>query len=152
MLERLVAWCIRRPWLVVFAALALTAGGAYLTATRFAIDTDTNNLFSPAVKWRQNKSSLYKSFPQLDEIIVAVIDAKTSQQADDAAAKLYEALRGKPLIQRVWRPDDNQFFRENPDEQGLNLCQVPGSPNGDFLGVQGDPFAIRQFEQEHLIG
>lgn len=113
MLERLVAWCIRRPWLVVFVALALTAGGAYLTATRFAIDTDTNNLFSPAVKWRQNESSLYKSFPQLDEIIVVVIDARTSQQADDAAAKLYEALRGKPLIQRVWRPDDNQFFREN---------------------------------------
>ena len=65
------------------------------------------------MKWRQNELSLYKSFPQLDEIIVAVIDAKTSQQADDAAAKLYEALRGKPLIQRVWRPDDNQFFREN---------------------------------------
>jgi hypothetical protein len=113
MLERLVAWCIRRPWAVVLATLALTAGGAYLTAARFAIDADTNNLFAPDVKWRQNEALLFKSFPQLDEIIVAVIDAKTAKLADEAAAKLYKGLQGKPLISRVWRPDDNQYFREN---------------------------------------
>jgi hopanoid biosynthesis associated RND transporter like protein HpnN len=113
MLERLVAWCLRQPWVVVLATLALTAGGAYLTATRFAIDTDTNNLFSPEVKWRQNEALLLKSFPQLDEIIVAVIDAKTAQEADLAAAKLYKGLQGKPLISRVWRPDDNDYFRKN---------------------------------------
>jgi hopanoid biosynthesis associated RND transporter like protein HpnN len=113
MLERLVAWCIRRAWVVVLVTLALTAGGAYLTATRFAIDTDTNNLFTPNVKWRQNESLLLKSFPQLDEIIVAVIDAKTPQQADDAAAKLFKGLQGQPLISRVWRPDDHEYFREN---------------------------------------
>jgi hopanoid biosynthesis associated RND transporter like protein HpnN len=113
MLERLVAWCLRQPWVVVLATLALTAGGAYLTATRFAIDTDTNNLFSPEVKWRQNEALLLKSFPQLDEIIVAVIDAKTAQEADQAAAKLYKGLQGKPLISRVWRPDDNDYFRKN---------------------------------------
>lgn len=113
MLERLVASCLRRPWLVVILTLALTAGGVYLTITRFAIDTDTAHLFSPKVSWRSNENALHKAFPQLDDIIVVVIDAKTPEKAEDAAAKLNEALQGKPLIQRAWRPDDNDFFREN---------------------------------------
>jgi hopanoid biosynthesis associated RND transporter like protein HpnN len=113
MLERLVASCLRRPWLVVLITLALTAGGVYLTATRFAIDTDTAHLFSPKVSWRNNENALHKAFPQLDDIILAVIDAKTPEKAEDAAAKLNKALQGKPLIQRAWRPDDHEFFREN---------------------------------------
>jgi hopanoid biosynthesis associated RND transporter like protein HpnN len=113
MLERLVASCLRRPWTVVLFTLALTAGGVYLTATRFAIDTDTNHLFSPKLSWQQNEAALYKAFPQLQDIIVAVIDAKTPEQADDAAAQLYKALQGKPLIKRAWRPDEHEFFRDN---------------------------------------
>ncbi|PWB80130.1 MAG: hopanoid biosynthesis-associated RND transporter HpnN [Methylocystaceae bacterium] len=113
MLEKLVAWCIRRPWTVVVVTLALTVSGAYLTATRFAIDTDTAHLFSSDVAWRKNEAQLYKSFPQVDDIIVAVIDAKTPEQAEDAANRLRDALKGKPRMSRVWRPDDHEFFREN---------------------------------------
>lgn len=113
MLEKLVAWCLRRPWTVVIITLALTVAGAYLTATRFAIDTDTAHLFSPEVPWRANETRLYKAFPQIDDIIVAVIDAKTSEQAEKSADALRDALTGKPLISRVWRPDDNQYFRDN---------------------------------------
>ncbi|MBG0811100.1 MMPL family transporter [Methylosinus sp. H3A] len=113
MLEKLVAWCLRRPWTVVIVTLALTVAGAYLTATRFAIDTDTAHLFSPEVPWRANETRLYKAFPQIDDIIVAVIDAKTGEQAEKSANALRDALTGKPLISRVWRPDDNQFFRDN---------------------------------------
>lgn len=113
MLEKLVAWCLRRPWTVVIATLALTAAGVYLTATRFAIDTDTAHLFSPDVPWRANETRLYKAFPQIDDIIVAVVDAETSEQAERSVDALRAALAGKPLISRVWRPDDNQYFRDN---------------------------------------
>jgi hopanoid biosynthesis associated RND transporter like protein HpnN len=113
MLESLVARCLRRPWLVVIVTLALTAGGAYLTATRFAIDTDTANLFSPQVAWRANETRLHRSFPDLDDLIVAVIDAKTTDEADKAADALRDGLAGKPRISKVWRPDDNAFFRKN---------------------------------------
>jgi hopanoid biosynthesis associated RND transporter like protein HpnN len=113
MLERLVAFCLRWPWTVVLFTLALTGGGVYLTATRFDIDTDTVHLFSSKIPWRQNETALYRAFPQLDNLIVAVIDADTPEKADDAAKRLNAALQGKPPILRVWRPDEHEFFRQN---------------------------------------
>jgi hopanoid biosynthesis associated RND transporter like protein HpnN len=121
MLEKLVGFCLRWPWLVVLLTLALTGGGAYFTATRFAIDTDTAHLFSPNIPWRQNEAALYKAFPQLDDLIVAVIDGATPEKAEDAAKRLNAALQGAPLISRSWRPDDNEFFRTN----GLLFLSAP---------------------------
>ena len=113
MLERVMAFCLRWPWIVVLLTVALTAGGVYFTATRFAIDTDTAHLFSPTIPWRQNEAQLYKAFPHVDDIIVAVIDAKTPELADDAAQRLTAELQGRPLISRAWRPDDHEYFRKN---------------------------------------
>ncbi len=113
MLEKLVAFCLRWPWTVVFLTLGLTGAGVYLTVERFAIDTETANLFSPDIAWRKNEEALYKAFPQLLDVIVVVIDAKTAEQADDAAKRLNDELQGKPLLSRVWRPDDHEFFRKN---------------------------------------
>ncbi len=113
MLEKLVAFCLRWPWTVVFLTLGLTGAGVYLTVERFAIDTETANLFSPDIAWRKNEEALYKAFPQLLDVIVVVIDAKTGEQADDAAKRLNDALQGQPLLSRVWRPDEHEFFRKN---------------------------------------
>jgi hypothetical protein len=121
MLEKLVAFCLRWPWTVVLLTLALTAGGVYLTVERFAIDTDTQNLFSPNMSWRKNQMALYRAFPQLENSIVAVIDAPNGEAADDAAARLTAELKGKPLMLRVWRPDDPAYFTKN----GLLYLDLP---------------------------
>ncbi len=121
MLEKLVAFCLRWPWTVVLLTLCLTAGGVYVTAERFAIDTDTGNLFSPDIPWRKNEAALYKAFPDLLDVIVIVIDGKTSEEADDAAKRLNAALQDKPLLSRVWRPDEHEYFRKN----GLLFLPVP---------------------------
>ncbi len=121
MLEKLVAVCLRWPWTVVLLTLALTGAGVYLTTQRFAIDTDTANLFSPSAPWRKNEIALYRAFPQLENVIVVVIDAKTGEEANDAAARLTAALKGKPLMSRVWRPDDPTFFIRN----GLLYLDLP---------------------------
>ncbi|RTL82361.1 MAG: hopanoid biosynthesis-associated RND transporter HpnN [Hyphomicrobiales bacterium] len=113
MLEKLVAFCLRWPWTVVLLTLALTAGGVYLTAERFAIDTDTANLFSPDMGWRKNQMALYRAFPQLENTIVAVIDGPNPEAAEDAAARLTAELKGRPLLLRVWRPDDPAFFAKS---------------------------------------
>ena len=113
MLEKLVGFCLRWPWLVVAATLALTGAGAHLTATRFAIDTDTNHLFSSDIPWRQNEVQLYKAFPQLDNLIIAVVDGNSPEAAEDAIKRLGAALDGQPLIRRVWRPEDEEFFKKN---------------------------------------
>lgn len=121
MLEKLVAFCLRWPWTVVLLTLALTGGGVYLTVERFAIDTDTENLFSPDVNWRKNQAALSRAFPQLNYTIVAVIDAPNPEAADDAAARLTAELKGKPLLTRVWRPDDPAYFTKN----GLLYLDLP---------------------------
>ncbi|MBG0803128.1 MAG: MMPL family transporter [Methylocystis silviterrae] len=121
MLEKLVAFCLRWPWTVVLLTLCLTAGGVYVTAERFAIDTETGNLFSPDIPWRKNEAALYKAFPDLLDVIVVVLDGKTSEEADDAAKRLNAALQDKPLLSRVWRPDEHEYFRKN----GLLFLPVP---------------------------
>jgi hopanoid biosynthesis associated RND transporter like protein HpnN len=121
MLEKLVAFCLRWPWAAVLLTLALSGGGVYLTVERFQIDTDTSNLFSSDVPWRKNQTALYRAFPQLENTIVVVIDAETGEAADDAAARLAADLKGRPLMQRVWRPDDPSFFVRN----GLLYLDLP---------------------------
>jgi uncharacterized protein len=121
MLEKLVAFCLRWPWTVVLLTLALTGGAVKLTIDRFAIDTDTTNLFSQSEPWRKNQGLLYKAFPQIENVIVAVIDAPNGQAADDAAARLTNELKGRPLLLRVWRPDDPAFFTKN----GLLYLDLP---------------------------
>ncbi|MGJ0506302.1 MAG: MMPL family transporter [Methylocystis sp.] len=116
-----MAFCLRWPWTVVLLTLALTGGGVYLTVERFAIDTDTQNLFSPDMSWRKNQMALYRAFPQLENSVVAVIDAPNGQAADDAAARLTAELKGKPLMLRVWRPDDPAYFTKN----GLLYLDLP---------------------------
>jgi len=113
MLERLVAFCLRWPWAVVLFTLALTAASVHITVDRFAIDTDTNNLFSKDIAWRRNEAALYKAFPQLDELIVAVIEGDTPQKAADAAKRLAAAMQNQPLVLRAWQPDEHAFFRQN---------------------------------------
>ncbi len=113
MLEKLVAFCLRWPWAVVLVTLALTAAGVQLTIDKFAIDTETANLFSNDLAWRKNEIKLYSEFPETIDLIVAVLDGETPEKTDDAAKRLREALTGKPLITRVWQPDDNAFFRKN---------------------------------------
>jgi len=121
MLEKLVAFCLRWPWTVVLLTLALTGGAVHLTIDRFTIDTDTTNLFSKSEPWRQNQAALYKAFPQIENIVVAVIDAPNDQAADDAAGRLAAELRGRPLLLRVWRPDDPAYFMKN----GLLYLDLP---------------------------
>ena len=77
MLEKIVAFCLRWPWAIVVLTLALSGAGGYLTVEKFAIDTDTVNLFSSSLPWRQNEIRLYKEFPETVDLIVAVIDADT---------------------------------------------------------------------------
>src|SRR4051812_44333444 len=112
--DSVVAFCIRRPWPVVIASLILTALALYVTVTRFAINTDTARLISPTVEWRKNEIAFDKAFPQQADLIVAVIDGRSPEVADEAAEKLEAALRPQTgLFRTVRRPDAGPFFAKN---------------------------------------
>jgi len=115
----------RRAWLVVALALMLTGFSGWYTASHLAIDTDTADMLSAELPFRQDDIRLKQAFPQLPNNIVIVIDGDTANQADDAAIALARALRAKPaLFGNVFDPRGDAFFRRNGllflDEDELN--------------------------------
>ena len=114
-----------RAWLVVVLATLLTALSGWYTVSHLAIDTDTEDMLSAELPFRQDAIRLKQAFPQLANNIVIVIDGDTADQADDAAIALGRALRTRPkLFGTVFDPRGEDYFRRNGllflDEDKLN--------------------------------
>jgi hopanoid biosynthesis associated RND transporter like protein HpnN len=144
--EFLVARSTRGPWAVVAVALVLTLIAAYVTATRFAITTETNQLIETNDAWARDKIAFDEAFPQLSKLIVAVVDGETPELAEKGATSLLIALRDgkRPGIVSAWRPDGGPFF----DRNGLlllPLAEVRETTEGLMkqqellLSLSGDP-------------
>jgi hopanoid biosynthesis associated RND transporter like protein HpnN len=139
---------------VVVAAL-LTALGLWLTVTRFAINTDTARLISPEIDWRRAELAYDRSFPGQFEVIAAVIDASTPEQADEAAEKLVAGLKQHPnLFQKVHRPDGGPFFDKNgllflSREELQRTMEQLGEQQGLLAPMAADP-SLRGFAR--MIG
>ncbi|PIK74119.1 hopanoid biosynthesis-associated RND transporter HpnN, partial [Methylobacterium frigidaeris] len=114
MIERLVAFSVHRRWLVLVAALLLTVASAVTAAHLFRINTDVERLITPDVPWRQDEIQFEKTFPQRSNLLVAVVDGRTPEQAEEAANRLTQALSThKDLLPVVYRPDGGPFFDKN---------------------------------------
>ncbi|MBV9076416.1 MAG: hopanoid biosynthesis-associated RND transporter HpnN, partial [Methylobacteriaceae bacterium] len=128
MFARVLDFVTGRPWSVIALALLLAVTGAAVTAQRFAITTDTLSLIDARVPWRQDEIAFNEAFPRRVDLIAAVVDAGSPEQADVAAGKLAEALRARPdLLRTVTQPDSGPFFDKNGllfldrEELGRNL-------------------------------
>ncbi len=104
----------RRPWLTLLLSFIVAlASGAY-AAKNFAINTNTDDLISSTLEWRQNQIAFNKAFPNLTQNIIVVIDAPTPELAQLGAEQLQGALALRPdVIQRVERLDGLPFFQRN---------------------------------------
>jgi len=99
---------------VAVAFLLFAILGGLFAAQRLSIDTDINKLINPKLPWRQREAALEKAFPETIDLLVVVIDGKTPDQAEDAAAKLAEALKQeKALFRDVQIPQGGRFFKQN---------------------------------------
>ena len=95
-------------------ALAATVAAAYGVATQLSINTDTEDMLSPDLPFRQDSSALSAAFPQFSDNILVVIDGATPDLADDAAATLTRRLRDHPqMFGSVFHPQGEPFFRAN---------------------------------------
>jgi hypothetical protein len=82
-----------RPRLVVLvAALLATAGLAY-TLANLRIDTDTTDMISAEVPFRQHDIAFSQAFPEFTNPIVALIEGSPPEQVQSAASALAAALR-----------------------------------------------------------
>ena len=92
-IKTLVEACTRWPWAVVAIAMVATVASGDYSVRHFAINTDVMRLISPDLPWRQRELALKAAFPQTTNIILAVIDAPTSENASRAATTLADALK-----------------------------------------------------------
>ena len=134
---RLVTVSIRHAWLVIALGLLLAIGAGGYAAGHFKMTTDTSQLISAAVPWRQNAIAFDKLFPEQAHGIVVVIDARTPELADRAAAVLAEKLaQRKDQIVDVNLPEGGPFWER---EGLLFLSRKDVGRTTDQL-IQAQPF------------
>ncbi|WP_295996224.1 MMPL family transporter [Rugamonas sp.] len=111
LLVRLVHFATRRAWSVIAAALLLSAASAAYVTAHFAIDTDIDHLLDSTAPWAMRDAAIGAAFPQRRQLILAVLQAPTREQADAAADALAGALRRQPQTFRtVDQPGGGDFF------------------------------------------
>lgn len=141
MLTRLIVSTVqascRFAWLVILSGLALTALAVSFTLDHFAINTDSSQLISAKLPWRQRELSFDKAFPQRADLIIAVLDGPTPEAADLGAARLTARLGDdKALFQVVRRPDGGAFF----DRNGLLFLDTAEVEQTAELLIRSQPF------------
>jgi hopanoid biosynthesis associated RND transporter like protein HpnN len=106
--------CTTRPALTLFLYLLLTVGAIFFTIDSFAIHTDTSQLISPRLPWRQRELQLDAAFPQQVDTLLVVVDGATPELADDAAKRLTAALGDDRLhFAAVHEAAGGPFFEHN---------------------------------------
>ena len=111
LVARVVALSAARAWVVVVIAGLLCAATTQYVMSHFAMTTDTNILLSPKLPWRVRQSAFDKAFPTHGSNLVVVIDGRTPELSEEAAASLAAAMSAQPaLFHSVRRPDAGPFW------------------------------------------
>jgi hypothetical protein len=110
-----------RPWLVTLAATLLAAVCLWYTLATLRIDTDTTDMISAEVPFRQHDRAFARAFPEFTNPIVAVIEGAVPERVQIAAEGLADALRAdRDHFSAVDYPAGLPFFAE----QGLLFVDV----------------------------
>lgn len=91
LLQRCANISVHRPWAVILVALVLTVL-AGMAATRLTINTSTDEILSSELPFRQAEAAYEAMFPP-EDLIVVVIDASSSEEAELAARSLMALLQ-----------------------------------------------------------
>ncbi|MFM7083846.1 MAG: MMPL family transporter [Hyphomicrobium sp.] len=149
-IEKIGLWCYRKPWVVLALATSLTLLSGFYVLNNFKINTDTSNLISSRLAWRQKEIAFDKAFPQLTKNIIIVIDAETSDLADEASQKLANELsKDKTHFEQITLPGSGDFFEKNgllylKSEEIQNISDNLISSQGFLLTLASDP-SLRGF-------
>ncbi len=134
-ITRLVQLSSRYAWPTILSFVLLAVVSATYFTRHFAIITDSKELLSSSLPWRQQERMLHDAFPQRIDQIIAVIDASTPEAADDAADALVKGLASRSdVIRSVSRPDGGEFF-ERDGILLLSLDEVQRS-TADLISAQ----------------
>ncbi|MGE5516794.1 MAG: MMPL family transporter [Bacteroidota bacterium] len=113
MAARLVIWCWRHGAVVAAVVGALVLAAGWAAATRLGLDSDESHMLSPELPYRRAELRFDAAFPHTRDLLVAVLDADTPEQAEAAADGLVARLAGNPRFLAVERPAAEVFFRDH---------------------------------------
>jgi hypothetical protein len=108
---RLVAFSADHAAVVVGFGLAMAVAAIFFTVTHFSLSSDTDQLISWKLPWRQHEATFNRLFHTEGDQIIAVIDGATPELAEQAGADLAARLQSRPdLFRFVDRPDGGPYF------------------------------------------
>ena len=115
---RLIGWWTalmqRYAAVVIAIVIAATAGVLFYSVQNFRINTDFNSMISDKLHFRKLQKDFDKSFPQLSDTIVIMLDADTPEHAMSARKRLAAQLRKQQsLFRTVYEPGGGEFFERN---------------------------------------
>ena len=158
LLVGLVAACHHHARLAVLVGLLLAVFAGWYSAGHLGVTTDTDQMFSASLPWRQRAIALHREFPQFQDLLAVVIDAKEPEEADATAAALADTLAADHThFKSVRRPDASPFlsregllFLDTKQLEGLMNRTIDAQP---FLGqLAADPSARGLFAALALLG
>jgi len=88
---RIVATSASHPLMVLLLVTLLTVASLVYTARHFVMTTDTAELISTKLQWRQRELAFEAAFPQLQKLVTVVVDGATPNWPTPR-------LRGSPRI------------------------------------------------------
>ncbi len=150
--------CRRRALLVVAAGVLAALLSCLYAAGHLGVSTDTDQMFSNRLAFRQAEARFARDFPQFSDLLVMVIDAAEPEEAQATAAALAARLsEDKTSFRSVTRPDASPFFAQegllylDPKQlTALSNSLISAQP---FLGqLVADPSARGLFSALALLG
>lgn len=114
LLVRWVEGVARRAILVAASIALISIGFVYFVVERVSINTDSTDMLSAELPFRQNSIALSKAFPQFSDNILVVLEGRNPDLLEDGVDRLVAALRQQPkMFGSVFYPPGEPFFRRH---------------------------------------
>ena len=121
-LARVVGAILRWRKVAIVTLLGAAVLCVWYAAHHLGVNTDTTNMMSASLAWRQSFNEYREAVPSRDRNLLIVIDARTSARADAFAAKVLAELRREPdLYHSILLQGEGEFFARN----GLLYLPLP---------------------------
>ena len=112
--EGLVRYCCRHALGVIAVSVIVSLAAGYYVAQDFQMDSNSENLLSAKLPWRQYQAQFDAAFPQRNNLTAVVIDGDTPEKTQQAATALKKALDQRPDIFPIVRDiQGDPFFAHN---------------------------------------
>ena len=123
-------------WVMIGSFVAAGLSVPYV-ANNLTLDTDPVRLLDPDLHFRKLQRDFYAAFPQLDDLIVVVVDESSAEHRREAVHELATLLERHPsLFASVYQPQQEAFF----DKYGLLYFDVDELWRLDERLAEWEPF------------